>query len=400
MKNSIVSIKKAENYSFDTVKKAVIDSLNPLGSINAFVKPGQKVLLKPNLLAAITPEKAVTTHPVLIAAVTSIVQEAGATVIIGDSPGIGDLDSVKNSTGLTKVLEEYNVELADFSNELIFENDDNFILKRIPLAKAVADADVIISLPKLKTHVQMTMTCAVKNQFGLVLGMEKGQYHFRLKTRDALANAMLDINRIAQPALAICDAIDAMEGEGPSGGEPRHLGLIISSADFMALDVVACKIIGLNPESVPLIQAGKKQSFGETDFNKIEVVGEKIENVAVNDFKQIENLKGILQILPMPSFMLKFFGALWAAKPRINNDKCIKCYKCRDGCPVNPPAIDPDKKSANKVNDKTCIKCYCCHEFCPVKAIDLKQSWIDRLIKITKSMNWFNKIFGKFVPHI
>ena len=398
--NTLVSIKKVDNYDFDKVKEGVIESLKPLGGITSFVTSGQKVLLKPNLLAASSPEKAVTTHPVVLAAVTSILKEVGAIVMIGDSPGIGDLNSVSKSTGIAKIVKEFDVEFADFSNEILFECEENFLAKKIRLAKAVDDADVIITLPKLKTHVQMTMTCAIKNQFGLVLGMEKGQYHFRLKTRKALADVMVDINRIAKPALAICDAIDAMEGEGPGGGEPRHLGLIISSADLMALDVVACKIIGLNPELVPIIQSGKRQNFGETDLEKIEVIGEKLEVVSVDDFKQISNLKGVLQILPFPNFMLEIFGKFWAAKPRIIEDKCIKCYKCRDGCPIAPPAIDPDILTKNKVNDKTCIRCYCCHEFCPVKAIGLKQSWIDRTIKITKSMNWFNKIFGKFVPHI
>ena len=400
MNNSTVSIKKVGNYDFDKVKDGIIESLKPLGGISSFVTPGQKVLLKPNLLAASSPEKAVTTHPAVLAAVTSIVKEAGGIVMIGDSPGVGNLATVGKSTGVIKIVEEYDVELADFSNECLFECEKNVVGKKLHLAKAVDDADVIISLPKLKTHVQMSMTGAVKNQFGLVLGMEKGQYHFRLKTRDALADIMVDINRIAKPVLAICDAIDAMEGEGPGGGEPRHLGLIISSADLMALDVVACKIIGLNPELVPIIQAGKRQKFGETDLDKINVIGENLEDVSVDDFVQISNLKGVLQILPFPNFMLEFFGKLWAAKPRIIENKCIKCYKCRDGCPVAPTAIDPDIPSKNKVNDKTCIRCYCCHEFCPVKAIELKQSFIDRTIKITKSMNWFNKIFGRFVPHI
>ncbi len=400
MNSNAVSIKKVENYDFDKVKKGIIESLKPLGGISSFVTAKQKVLLKPNLLSAASPEKAVTTHPAVIAAVTSIVKEAGGIVMIGDSPGIGDLTSVGKTTGVMKIAEEYDVELADFSNEFLFECEKNFVGKKIKLAKAVADADVIISLPKLKTHVQMTMTCAVKNQFGLVVGMEKGQYHFRLKNRKALADIIVDINRIAKPVLAICDAIDAMEGEGPGGGEPKHLGLIIASSDIMALDVVACKIIGLNPDSVPIIQAGKRQKFGETDFNKIEIIGEKLEDVSVHNFKQISNLKGVLQILPLPNFMLEFFGKLWAARPRIVENKCIKCYKCKDGCPVTPPAIDPDFSSKNKVDDKTCIRCYCCHEFCPVKAIELKQSWIDRTIKITKSLNWFNRIFGKIVPHI
>jgi len=400
MKKSIVSIVKVPNYSPEIVKSGIIKSLENIGGMNAFVKPGQKVLLKPNVLAGLSPDKAVTTHPAIITAVAELVKESGGIVFLGDSPGIGSFESAMKSTGIGKVVEDLGIILADFSNEHKFECEENVIGKHIKLAQAVADADVIISLPKLKTHVQMTMTCAVKNQYGLVVGMQKGEYHFRLENREALANLMIDINRIAKPALAICDAIEAMEGEGPSGGTPRNLGIVLASADLSALDVAACKIIGLNPYDIPVVQACKRQNFGVTTLDEIEIAGESIESVRVTDFKQIENLQSVMRILPMPQFILKIIRAHWSARPRINNDKCVKCYKCRDGCPVSPSAIDPDSPVGKEVNDKTCIRCYCCHEFCIAKAIDLKKPWIDRVFKITKMMNFVNKHIGKFIPHI
>ncbi len=400
MKKSIVSIVKIPDYNTEKVKSAVAKSLEPLGGISAFVKPEQKVLLKPNILLGLSPDKAATTHPAIITAVAELVNEAGGIVFLGDSPGVGSFESAMKPTGIGEVVEKLGIELADFSNEHSFECEDNIIAKHIKLAKAVADADVIITLPKLKTHVQMTMTCAVKNQYGLVVGMQKGEYHFRLENREALADLMVDINKIAKPALAICDAIEAMEGEGPSGGTPRNLGIILASADLSALDVAACEIIGLNPNDIPVVQACKRQNFGATSLSEIEIAGESIESVKVTDFKQIENLKSVMRILPMPQFLLKIVRAHWAAKPRINKDKCVKCYKCRTGCPVKPPAIDPDRPVGKEVDDKTCIRCYCCHEFCIAKAIDLKKPWFDRVFRVTKMMNFFNKHLGKFLPHI
>ncbi len=400
MKKSIVSIVKVPDYNPEKVKSGISKSLGLLGGMSAFVKPGQKVLLKPNILLGLSPDKAATTHPAVIAAVAELVNEAGGIVFLGDSPGIGSFESAMKPTGIGKVVEDLGIELADFSNEQYFECEENIIGKHINLAKAVADADVIISIPKLKTHVQMTMTCAVKNQYGLVLGMKKGEYHFRLENRNALADLMIDINRIAKPALAICDAVEAMEGEGPSGGTPRNLGIILASANLPALDVVACEIIDLNPNDIPIIQACKRQNFGTTSLDEIEIAGESTESVKVTDFKQIENLQSVMRILPMPQFLLKIIRRHWASRPRINKDECVKCYKCRDGCPVSPSAIEPDRSIGKEVDDKTCIRCYCCHEFCIAKAIDLKKPWFDRVFRVTKVMNFLNKHIGRFLPHI
>jgi len=400
MKKKIVSIVKAANYNPERVEEAIVKSLEPFGGMAAFVKSGQKVLLKPNILLGLSPDKAATTHPAVIAAVAELVKKAGGIVFLGDSPGVGSFESAMKPTGIGKVVEELGIVLADFSNEHYFECEENVIAKHIKLAKAVADADVIISLPKLKTHVQMTMTCAVKNQYGLVVGMKKGEFHFRLENREALADLMVDINRIAKPDLAICDAIEAMEGEGPSGGTPRNLGVILAASDLPALDVVACKIIDLDPNNIPIIQACRRQNFGTTSLDEIEIAGEPIDSVRVTDFKQIENLQSVMRILPMPQFLLKIIRSHWASRPRINKDKCIKCYKCRDGCPVSPSAIDPDRQIGKEVDDKTCIRCYCCHEFCLAKAIDLKKPWFDRVFRVTKLMNFFNKHLGRFLPHI
>ena len=198
MKNNIVSIVKVHDYDTEKVRQGIIDSLAPLGGMKSFVMPGQKVLLKPNLLAGMAPDKAVTTHPAVVAAVAQIVKEAGGIPFVGDSPGIGDMSNALKLSGIQKVIDELDITVADFTNEHLFECPENAVGKKINLAKAVADADVIISIPKLKTHVQMTMTCALKNQYGLVVGMQKGQYHFRFKERDILADLMVDINRILE----------------------------------------------------------------------------------------------------------------------------------------------------------------------------------------------------------
>jgi ferredoxin len=230
--------------------------------------------------------------------------------------------------------------------------------------------------------------------------MKKGNYHFRLKDRERLAALIVDINKTVKPDLAIFDALDAMEGDGPSGGEPRRLGLLMASADLTALDVTACRVIDLDPATVPTIIAARTAGYGTADPAAIEIIGESIDRIRVPDFKKVEHFKSVLGILPLPQFMLKWLRELWAPRPRINPDLCISCYRCRDGCPVTPPAIDPDRPSGSQVHDKTCIRCYCCHEFCPVKAIDLKHSLADRILNFSRLFEWASRKLGKLLARI
>ena len=226
---SRVALQRCSTYAADAVLAAVRACLAPLGGMAAFVKPGQRVLLKPNLLMAAPPEKAASTHPALVEAAIILVQEAGGIATVGDSPAIGTTAAALQATGITAVCARHGVALADFTNETAFECADNVIARRINLARAVAEAEVIITLPKLKTHVQMALTCAVKNQFGLVTGTQKSAWHFRMQQRAAFADMLIDLNRIARPALAIVDAIVAMHGDGPSSGEPIAVGLVMAS---------------------------------------------------------------------------------------------------------------------------------------------------------------------------
>lgn len=383
-----VSLQQCEAYQPDTVLAAVRACLAPLGGMAAFVRPGQRVLVKPNLLMGIAPDAAVTTHPAVLDAVLTLVREAGGIASVGDSPGMGELPHIVSLCGVQAVLDKHGVPLADFTSEHIFTCEDNLIGKRIALVRALAEADVFITLPKLKTHVQMVMTCAVKNQYGLVPGVRKGQYHLRLKDRAALADLLIDINRIAKPALGIVDAIDAMEGNGPSGGTPRRLGVLMASTDMMALDVTACAIIGLDPAQVPSIQAGRRRGYGAATLDAIEISGVPLERVRANTFRLIEHVKDIGDILPLPAFMLAWVRRHWAPRPRIIAQACIRCFACHKGCPVQPPAIDPARPPRARVNDRTCIRCYCCHEFCPAHAIVLKRTWLDRMISFTRVFDW------------
>jgi uncharacterized protein (DUF362 family)/Pyruvate/2-oxoacid:ferredoxin oxidoreductase delta subunit len=375
---STVAIKRCRDYHPGKVLQSMRDCLDCLGGINQIVRPGQKVLLKPNLLGPFAPDKAVTTHPSVVRAAILLVQEAGGRAFIGDSPGVGSQTHVARICGLSSIVAETGAEWADFHTSREYEVPGFQVSPHLELVRAVAEMDVIISLPKMKTHGQMTFTGALKNQFGLIPGTLKSQWHFRLQQPLWLARLILDIHRAVRPSLAIMDGVVAMEGQGPSAGQPRNLGVLMASSDLVALDTLACHLIGLPSRLVPLLDEARKQDLGATSMEDIGILGEDWRQLQVSDFKKVSALTDLLRIVPLPRGALNWIRDQWIAKPRIDPTICAQCGICEKGCPVNPAAIQPGLLPAPPVNDETCIHCYCCHEFCPHHAIQLRHSWLAR----------------------
>ncbi len=394
---STVSVKAAAGYDPGRVLAAMRACLEPLGGMKSFVRPGQRVLLKPNLISGFAVERAATTHPAVVRAAIILVQEAGGRAAVGDSPGMGSLPRVARACGLTPVLEETGAELVDFSAPHEFDRPENLIAPKLTLTDALLSADVLISLPKLKTHSQMTFTGALKNQYGLIPGALKGQWHFRLQQPEWLAALILDINRTARPALAIMDAITAMEGPGPTSGTPRSVGALLAGRDLAAVDAIACQLINLNPARVPLLVAAQKQAFGQTDPAAIPLAGDDWRPLRVADFKNVEQPIDVLRLLPLPAAVLRWIRRQWTARPRIVEELCTRCGICEKGCPVTPAAIHPKLQGKAQLDEDRCICCYCCHEFCPNKAIELSQSWFT--LALTATADRFARMLGHGCPH-
>lgn len=378
---SRVGLQQVQAYDPPAVLEAVRAALAPLGGMAAFVRPGQRVLLKPNLLFGSRPEKAITTHPTVVRAAILLAQEAGGTVRVGDSPGVGSLASVAKAAGLLPVLAETGASLAEFDTPAQYDVPHHRVVRRLTLARAVAEADVLISLPKLKTHGQLVFTGALKNQYGLLPGPLKSQFHFRLQRREWLARLILDIHRAARPALAIMDGVVAMEGKGPSGGRPRFVGAILAGADLAAVDTLASALINLEPRQVPVLEAARAEGLGATALAAIEVVGADWRRLRVADFEQISKLEDLLRIVPLPRGLLGWIREQWTASPRIEAGRCTRCGACEEGCPVRPAAIRPQAPPAEQVDEAACIRCYCCHEFCPSQAIQLRRPLLARTLE-------------------
>lgn len=378
MKKSTVALVACDNYNDEEVYSAVSKGLDLLGGLSRFLKPGEKIVLKPNVLIGASPERCVCTHPAVLRAVGKILLEAGASVTCGDSPAFGGAKINMRIAGLKRVADELGIGLADFARGRTVAHKQALLNKRFVIANGVLEADGLVSLPKLKTHGLTRMTGAVKNTFGCVPGFSKGQHHARTPDPYAFATMLVDLNTLVRPRLFIMDAVMAMEGNGPRSGHPRKLGVLLFSSDPIALDAVACKIIALDPALVPTSAPGEKAGLGTYHDENIEIVGENVEDHICRDFD-------VVRKPPVPAAggrFGRFIKNRTAPRPVIDIALCTLCGTCIRHCPVNPKAVDwmDGNESRPPVhNYNRCIRCFCCQEMCPEGAISVKEPLLGKI---------------------
>ena len=369
-----VVLAQARSYDRLTVKDAMMRILEPLGGIRAFVRPGERVLLKPNMLYAKAPECAVTTHPEVLRAVIELVQEAGGIPLVGDSPGFGDFWKVAGKSGMLRVAEEAGGELVEFSETV--EVAAGGLFKRFELARPYLEADRVINLPKLKTHEMMTMTCAVKNLFGAVVGPAKAGWHLKAGAdREVFARMLLEIYLMRKPDLTIVDAVIAMEGDGPGSGDPREVGLLLAGVNPLAVDVIAAEIAGIPKKLLFVERAALKLGIDGADRAAIQTVGVPLEDARVAPFR-LPPLSDVQWGLPR--FFKNRLRHNLTTRPCAVQGKCELCGICVSACP--PRAIEI--KDGKLVFDyRRCIRCFCCRELCPHGALDVRTGALLKIIK-------------------
>jgi uncharacterized protein (DUF362 family)/Pyruvate/2-oxoacid:ferredoxin oxidoreductase delta subunit len=371
---SRVSIIRCSDYTLDNVRSSVKKSFVQLGGLERFVKKEQRVLIKPNLLSAKDPSRAITTHPAVVQAVIEEVQKIGATPILGDSPGGVErgVKRVWENTKMAEVAGSTGAKLVAFESGGVYEKktDDG---KRYFIAKPVVDCDVIISLPKLKTHTLTLMTCAVKNMFGSIPGFRKSEYHRDVPKPKDFARVIVDIYSVTKPHINLVDAVVCMDGDGPSSGDPKYLGLFLASTDAVALDMVAAKIMGFKDGEIEITSVAQEKELGARFFSEIEIMGENLANLSLPKFVLPSNR--FLRLIP--KFLLAPIKPLVWVRPSILDGNCTNCNICVDNCPTN--TIKKGEKTPY-FDYTNCINCMCCHELCPQKAVFLKKSWIAKKI--------------------
>lgn len=378
---SKVALIRCTSYDYEKVKIAVTRGMELIGGIDQFVKSGEKILLKPNLLSADPPEKCVTTHPAIFKAVAEVCQKAGADLSFGDSPAFQSTKTAAKKAGILSVAEELGVKMMDFGVGEEISFPEGMQNKKFTIAQAIRQNDGMISIPKLKTHGFAKMTGAVKCQFGCIPGTLKGEFHVKLPDINNFSKMLVDLNLLVKPRLFIMDGIIGMDGNGPRGGQPKAMNIILFSADPIALDATVCRMVKLAPEYVPTIKFGQEAGLGTYQEDQIELVGDNINDFFNESFDVPREPLNPYK----PGRVIGFARNLLVPKPVIDPIKCKKCGVCVQICPVQPKAVnwhDGNKAKAPTHVYKSCIRCYCCQELCPESAIKLKIPLI-------------RKIFGK-----
>ena len=346
-----------------------------------FVTPGLKIGIKVNLVSHMHPDKAATTHPLLVKKLCEILISKGAIVTVGDSPGgiftEGSLKTVYKETGMNSCLETGAILNYNVSTNV--KKIDGKIVKSLDSSNWLDEQDVLINFSKLKSHGMMALSASVKNMFGTVPGILKPEYHYRYPNHEDFANMLIDINEHFKCKLNIMDAIIGMDGNGPTQGNPKFIGALLASTNPYALDVVAANIIKLPIDNVYTIKESIKRNL-TTDFNEI-ILNKPIDEIIVEDFNNIlpgknmefsEKFKG-----PFGKLISPIISKVLTVKPKVKKKECIGCKKCANICPVK--AIEMKNKKPY-IDRNKCIRCFCCQEFCPVGAMKVHKNKIVKLL--------------------
>jgi uncharacterized protein (DUF362 family)/Pyruvate/2-oxoacid:ferredoxin oxidoreductase delta subunit len=372
-----VSIKECSEYDKNKIKKLVLESLKEI-KFDLKKYRNKKILLKPNLLGPFEPKEAITTHPIFMQAVAEIFKKVTNKITIADSSdqAYGRDDKVLETTGMNQVAKKLKIKTEMFKakNIIFLKSEKNQILKQVAIQSEIKNFDLIVNMPKLKTHMLTGLTGAIKNIFGLVPSYYKREYHIKGNTPKKFSSILVDIYNVIQPKLNIIDGIVALEGDGPSrAGKPIKINVILTSDNAIASDLIAAKILGF--ENVLTNQFALERNL--IDKKDIKVIGE----IKLKNFEKPSHIKQVVA-----PFVAGLFQKLVTKRPYVNKN-CKKCLTCLKACPAKAISL---KNNNIFINKNKCILCYCCSELCPYNAIELKRSWLGK-----KLINMHDKMFKK-----
>ena len=380
-KQSTVVAVPCSDYDPERVYTAVCTGIQTLGGLSAFLRPEERVLVKPNLLKPADADSAVTTHPAVLQAVLRLLEKYGCTSVrFGDSPGHDSGTRALERLGFQADKPVFGARLAPMTEEVRVDFPEGMTEKEFWFAREVTEADAIINVCKMKTHALMRITGAVKNLFGLLCGTRKAREHMKFPNDGLFARMLVDIHRCVKPRLHIMDAVVAMEGNGPGSGTPKPMNLLLFSADPVALDAVFCALIHVDPETVQTNVQGEAMGLGTWHEDQIKLL---LAMPGENEVPVPMSLSAFTEAYGDPTFdvmrdkassplarSLSMLSA-FSRRPFIDAKRCVRCGICVAHCPVPGKALSfRNGKDQPPVYDrKKCIRCYCCQEMCPQKAI-------------------------------
>ncbi len=372
----MVSIRHTASYELNIVRESVDAHFAQL-CLDELLRPGMKVVIKPNLLMKRTPEEGTTTHPSLVEAVVRKLQSLGVTdITIADSPGgvysKPLLTGIYRVTGMEDIARRLGVRLNEDVGSTYVPNPNGAVCTGFDLINPIVEADFVISIAKLKTHCMAGLSGAIKNLFGCVPGLTKPEFHWRYPEEKDFCNMLVDLCETVKPDITFVDAVISMEGDGPSSGSLRKTGMTVCSTSPYELDLVLSKIIHRPPEQIYTIVNAARRGLCTLSPDDVEVRGDSLLEYA--DFKQPRS-KGIdfMAFVPAPlrPVVKPAVNHFFTPRPQVKKSVCIGCGKCAESCPAKTIRIENRKAH---IYHENCIKCYCCHEMCPVKAIDIKRT--------------------------
>ena len=343
------------------------------------IRPGMRVVLKPNLVMSSKPEQAIITHPAFTAAVGKCVQKAGGRVVIAESPGgpytPAAMKAMFRATGYRDMAEACGFTLYTDCKSREVTLPQAKRCRELSVVEAFLDRDYLIDLPKLKTHSMVGFSGAVKNLFGTVPGLQKPELHCRFPEREPFSEMLCDLCHFLGPDLSLMDGIWAMEGNGPTGGQRRDLHVIAGSESPWALDVAAASLVGLEPEKITMLWEGHERGYGPLDLSELELVGDPMETLLAPDFLKAQASSTDF-IDRLPKFLRPAAKKLATPYPRVDKKRCVGCGKCAESCPQHTISLREGKAVIRYQN---CIRCFCCHEMCPKHVVQIKRLGLLRL---------------------
>ena len=376
---SKIAIASCPSYEPAVCRNALETIISSVGGLD-WVRPGMRIGIKANLVAAMKPESAATTHPALLRALCDLLKERGAEPVIGDSPGglytALYVNRIYHASGMHETGAELN---SDYGTREVTLPEAK-IAKTATVTEWLLHCDGIINFCKLKSHGMMGLSCAAKNLFGTIPGTMKPEYHFRYPKPEDFANMLVDLDEFWKPKLNLVDAVVAMEGNGPTAGSPRPMGVVAAGDNPHCLDLLCAYLIGIDPRTVPTLCAAAARGL----------VPERVEDLAVDgdwrsfvcaDFKTITERSGLQFQNTMKGrrgqAFSRFVERTIAARPGVEKEACIGCEKCRKICPAKAITMRRGKPSINR---SKCIRCFCCQEFCPKGAMKVRRPPVARFL--------------------
>lgn len=367
-----VWLSRCGGYAPEELLRQVEEAFDALGVWDQ-LKPGMTVVIKPNLVISSKPDNAIATHPALVAAVGKCVQKAGASVVIAESPGgpftPAAMKAVFRGCGYTEMAKECGFTLYTECKSREVSLPGAVRCRQLSVVEPFLTRDYLIDLAKLKTHSMVGFSGAVKNLFGAVPGLQKPELHCRFPEKLPFSQMLVDLCDFLKPDLCFLDGILAMEGNGPTGGNPRKMGVLGASKSPYALDVCGAALIGLSPESILMLKEANLRGLGPISPEECQLVKEKVEALAQPDFRKAEASSTDF-IDRLPKFLRPAAKKIATPTPKIRRKECVGCGKCAESCPQHTISIQDGKAV---IDYRKCIRCFCCHEMCPKHVIDIRR---------------------------